>query len=205
MYSITDFLNIIGNYSFMTEYGEFFLLGILVKEERDNNSIVLRAQVPTSDHHLYDAEAINLFGSVNDVKISLLACHVRTLSWRSEAKTINAVFEIDKIVMGDHYKETASIFSISAEFQVLNYFYLNHFSPFLGESIRKEFFDSNPPLAATTQYGSILLYPTLSYGSDLHQLTLESVPCADWNPPGRGRALFLSLSVAPIPLLPSPH
>ena len=176
MYNIADFLNNIGNYSFMTDNGEFFLLGTLVKEEKDNDNIVLRARVPTSDHHVYDAETINIYGSINNVKISLLACHVRTLSWRADAETVNAIFEIDKIVVGDHYKGTASIHCIFAEFQVLNYFYLNHFTPFLGESIRKEYFDSNPPLAATTQYGSVLLYPTLSYGSDPHQLTLKSVP-----------------------------
>ena len=177
MYNITDFLNIIGNYSFMTDNGEFFLLGTLVKEEKDNNSIILRAQVPISDHHEYDAEVINLFGSINNVKISLLACHMCTMSWVSKAETINVVFEIDKIVIGDHYKGTANIHCVYTEFPALNYFYMNCFSLNFGESIKKEYFDSNPPLAATTQYGSVLLHPMLSYGSDPHQLTLKSVPC----------------------------
>ncbi len=112
MYNIADFLNNIGNYSFMTDNGEFFLLGTLVKEEKDNDNIVLRARVPTSDHHVYDAETINIYGLINNVKISLLACHVRTLSWRADAETVNAIFEIDKIAVGDHYKGTASIHCI---------------------------------------------------------------------------------------------
>lgn len=176
MYRISDYLNIIGNYTCETTNGKSSLLGTLVKKEQETNCYILQARIPISDIHIFEVNSLDLYGMVNNMEISLLNCQVKSMSCIVESEYMNSIIELDKIVIGEHYKGTACIQCVSAEFHALKYFFL-HFLPYpFTRNFKKEYLASNPPITADTQYGRISLQSSLAFESTYHQLNINSIP-----------------------------
>lgn len=181
MYDISKYLNTIGDFSYESSSGKYSLLGTMVKEKDNAKGIVFRARIPVKDIHMYDAESMDLYGTINSMKISLLNCHIKIHSYVSEAEYTNAIFELDKIVIGEHYKKSICIQHISTEVNTLNFFYMTHISNYQSERLEEKFFSDSPLLAAETKYGKVSLQPYLAFESTCHQLAIQSVPCLKYS------------------------
>lgn len=181
MYRLKDYLNKIGEFSCKTENGKSTAIGILLREDTDNNCIIFRGRIPLADRHVFDGPSLDLHGAIDMIEVSLLNCYIKSSSCRVEADFLNAVFVLDRIVIGDYYKGEKSIQCISGEFQALNYFFLNHVGLSMAGDVRKEFFSSNPPLTAETSFGSISVQPFLASNSSFHQMVLRSVPVVTYS------------------------
>lgn len=176
MHKISDYLNIIGDFTYNTESGTIPVLGVLERKEQDTNCFFLRARIPVSEKQSIDAISFNLYGVINNMEISLLNCFVKNMSYNSTAEYINVVIELDRIVIGGHYHGTASIQCVSAYFPALNYFFTNRVNPFSDGNYREEYFISNPPLNADTQFGHVSIQSFLTFTTSFKGLNIRPFP-----------------------------
>ena len=176
MYELESYLNIIGDFTCETEKGKSSIIGILIRKNEDENCIIFHGRIPIADQAIFDSPALDLHGVIGKAKVSLLNCYVQASTHTSEADFLNAVFALDKIVIGDHYKGEKTIQSISSEFQALSYFSMNFVgSPIHGE-IEENPANANPPLTAETQFGSVSVENLIFTECTLQQMTVKSTP-----------------------------
>lgn len=176
MHDIREYLNIVGNFFYEAEGVKYEFLGTLVESGDETNDVILRARIKATDIRAYDKTSLNLYGTINNQKFSLLNSHFNSYTGILEADYINAIAVLDQIVIGAYYVETMCIQGVSTNISSLNYFYMQHIPRFCERRIDDEFLANNPPLTADTKYGKVLLQPRLSGESTFHQLTLKSVP-----------------------------
>lgn len=175
MYELEHYLNIIGEYFCETNKGKFTALGILVRKETDNNCVIFRGRIPAADLKCLEG-SLNLFGTIDKMKISLLNSSLNLGSCVSEPDYVNVELELDRIVIGDHYKGDANIRCVSTELQALNHFFATHISPHLEKDYLEAFTEANPPLTANNEFGTISIQPFLASSFSTHQTSVWSVP-----------------------------
>ena len=148
MHDIREYLNIVGNFFYEADGVKYEFLGTLVESGDETNDVILRARIKATDIRAYDKTSLNLYGTINNQKFSLLNSHFNSYTGILEADYINAIAVIDQIVIGAYYVETMCIQGVSTNISSLNYFYMQHIPRFCERRIDDEFLANNPPLTA---------------------------------------------------------
>lgn len=176
MRNISEYLNVIGDFACETENETISMLGSLVRSEKNDNCIIFRARIPQVDIRSYQTDSLDLYGVINKTKISLVNCYMETSSGCYNDAYVNAVFGLDKIVIGEHYKGEKNIRRVSANFPALNYFFMSRFPVEPNANIMKEYHSEYQPLSADSSFGRISVIPTLTTYSDFHHHEFRATP-----------------------------
>ena len=176
MHNISEYLNVIGDFACETESGTISMLGSLVRSEKNDNCIIFRARIPQVDIRSYRTDSLDLHGVINKTKISLVNCYMEASSGCYNDAYVNAVFGLDKIVIGAHYKGEKNVRRISAQFPALNNFFMSRFAVEPNANIVKEYHSEYQPLSADSSFGRISVIPTLTTYSDFHHHEFRATP-----------------------------